>query len=80
MYKQLYIYIYLVYLYIFSGDRLNPDCLVENGIIITDNITSAITLLQTRNVLILRGATECGKTYAFNAILNHFKAEGFKIV
>nr|XP_022312288.1 uncharacterized protein LOC111117454 isoform X2 [Crassostrea virginica] len=63
-----------------TSNRLNPDCEVENGIIITDNITSAITLLQTRKVVILRGAIGCGKTSALKAIQNHYKAEGFKVV
>ena len=72
--------IYCICTFFFIGNRLKPDCLEENGIIITDNITSAITSLQTRNVVILRGAIGCGKTYALEAIQNHYKTKGFKVV
>ena len=75
---------YLVHLYIYyffsSGNRLKPDCLEENGIIITDNITAAITSLQSRNIVILRGAIGCGKTFAIKAIQNRYKGKGFKAV
>ena len=37
-------------------------------------------MLQTRNVVILRGAIGCGKTYALEAIQNHYKGKGFKVV
>ena len=30
--------------------------------------------------MILRGAIECGKTYALEAIQNHYKGEGLKAV
>nr|XP_022344027.1 uncharacterized protein LOC111137072 isoform X3 [Crassostrea virginica] len=62
------------------SNMLKPDCLEENGVIYTDNITSAISSLQTRNVLILRGAIGCGKTSALKAIQNHYEGKGFKAI
>lgn len=53
---------------------LNPDCTVEEGIVITENITSALKFLQSRNVVVLKGAIGCGKTHALKAIQNHFKS------
>ena len=78
--KYNHLHVFIVSVQFFSGNRLNPDCVVENGIIITDNITSAIISLQTRKVVILRGAIGCGKTSALKAIQNHYKGKGLKAV
>nr|XP_034338180.1 uncharacterized protein LOC105324417 [Crassostrea gigas]XP_034338181.1 uncharacterized protein LOC105324417 [Crassostrea gigas] len=55
--------------------KLNPDCTVEKGIVITENVTTALRLLQLRNVVILKGVIGCGKTHALKAIQNHFKGK-----
>uniref|UniRef100_A0A8W8JTH5 DZIP3-like HEPN domain-containing protein n=1 Tax=Magallana gigas TaxID=29159 RepID=A0A8W8JTH5_MAGGI len=54
--------------------KLNPDCTVEEDIVITESITSALKILNSRNVVILKGAIGCGKTHALKAIQNHFKS------
>lgn len=52
---------------------MNPDCSVEKGIVITECITAALKILKSRNVVILKGAIGCGKTYALKAIQHHFQ-------
>lgn len=52
---------------------------MEKGIVITDGITEALRILQSRNTVILIGVIGCGKTYALKAIKNHFHEKGFKI-
>nr|XP_034339424.1 uncharacterized protein LOC105339430 isoform X4 [Crassostrea gigas] len=54
--------------------KLNPDCTVEEGIVITESITLALKILNSRNVVVLKGAIGCGKTHALKAIQNHFKS------
>nr|XP_034339418.1 uncharacterized protein LOC117693156 isoform X4 [Crassostrea gigas] len=58
--------------------KLNPDCLVEKGIVITENITTALKILNSRNVVILKGVIGCGKTHALMAIENHLKENGWE--
>ncbi|XP_052713510.1 uncharacterized protein LOC128187251 [Crassostrea angulata] len=53
--------------------KLNPDCIVKKGIVITDGIIAALKILNSRNVVILKGVIGCGKTYALKAIQNHFQ-------
>lgn len=53
--------------------NLNPDCTVEKGMVITENITTALTMLESRNVVILKGVIGCGKSHALKAIQNHFQ-------
>lgn len=60
--------------FFFEGVKLNPDCTVEEGIVITESITSALKMLNSRNVVVLKGAIGCGKTHALKAIQNHFKS------
>lgn len=60
--------------FFFEGVKLNPDCTVEEGIVITESITSALKILNSRSVVILKGAIGCGKTHALKAIQNHFKS------
>lgn len=60
------------------GINLNPDCTVKEGIVITENVTKAIAILQSRNVVILKGVIGCGKTYALNAIQNHFQERNWE--
>lgn len=57
--------------------KLNPDCTVEKGIVITENITTALAMLESRNVVILKGVIGCGKTYALKAIQNHFQESAY---
>lgn len=52
---------------------MNSDCKVEKGIVITENIYKALEILKSRNVVVLRGAIGCGKTYALKAIENYFQ-------
>lgn len=63
-----------MYTFFFEGVKLNPDCTVEEGIVITESITSALKILNSRNVVVLKGAIGCGKTHALKAIQNHFKS------
>lgn len=51
---------------------------MEKGIVITENITTALKILKTRNVVILKGSIGCGKTHALNAILNHFQRKNWE--
>lgn len=46
---------------------------MEKGIVITENIYKALGILKSRNVVVLRGAIGCGKTYALKAIENYFQ-------
>lgn len=58
--------------------KLNPDCTVEKGIVITENITTALAMLESRNVVILKGVIGCGKTHALKAIQNHFQGKNWE--
>ncbi|XP_052713970.1 uncharacterized protein LOC128187594 [Crassostrea angulata] len=58
--------------------KLNPDCTVEKGIVITENVTTALRLLKSRNVVILKGVIGCGKTHALKAIQNHFQGKDWE--
>nr|XP_034339450.1 uncharacterized protein LOC105341280 isoform X7 [Crassostrea gigas] len=60
-----------------SSIKLNPDCTVEKGIVITENVTTAFRLLKSRNVVILKGVIGCGKTHALKAIQNHFQGKNW---
>lgn len=60
------------------GIKLNPNCIVEKDIIITENIAATLKILKLRNVVILKGAIGCGKTYALKAIHNHFQETNWK--
>lgn len=40
---------------------------------ITEDITTALKILKSRNVVVLKGAIGCGKTHALKAIQNHFQ-------
>lgn len=53
---------------------------MEKGIVITENITTALKILTSRNVVILKGVIGCGKTYALKAIQNHFQDKEWKAV
>lgn len=53
---------------------------MEKGIVITDNITQALKILISRNVVILKGVVGCGKTHALKAIQNHFQGKNWKTV
>ncbi|XP_065934553.1 uncharacterized protein [Magallana gigas] len=53
--------------------KLNPDCIVEKGIVITERITTALKIVKSKNVVILKGVIGCGKTHALKAIQNHFQ-------
>lgn len=76
----LYSYFEMSFFFFFcSGRMLNPDCIVEKGIVITEGITEALKILTSRNTVILIGVIGCGKTYALKAIQNHFHGKGFKI-
>nr|XP_034339446.1 uncharacterized protein LOC105341280 isoform X3 [Crassostrea gigas] len=61
-----------------SSIELNPDCTVEKGIVITENVTTAFRLLKSRNVVILKGVIGCGKTHALKAIQNHFQEKNWE--
>lgn len=52
--------------------------MVEKDIIITENIAATLKILKLRNVVILKGAIGCGKTYALKAIHNHFQETNWK--
>ncbi|XP_065934540.1 uncharacterized protein [Magallana gigas] len=56
-----------------QSNKLNEDCSVEKGIVITEGTTSALKIMDSKNVVILKGAIGCGKTHALMAIQNHFK-------
>nr|XP_034339427.1 uncharacterized protein LOC105327203 isoform X2 [Crassostrea gigas] len=58
--------------------KLNPDCIVEKGIVITERITTALKILKSKNVVILKGVIGCGKTHALKAIQNHFQGTGWE--
>lgn len=60
------------------GIQLNPDCTVEKGIVITENITTALKSLKSRNVVNLKGVIGCGKTHALKAIQNHFQGTNWE--
>uniref|UniRef100_K1PVV3 Novel STAND NTPase 3 domain-containing protein n=1 Tax=Magallana gigas TaxID=29159 RepID=K1PVV3_MAGGI len=60
--------------------KLNPDCTVEKGIVITENISTALKTLRSKNVVILKGVIGCGKTHALKAIKNHFQERNWKTV
>lgn len=55
-----------------ESNKLNEDCSVEKGIVITEGTTSALKIMKSKNVVILKGAIGCGKTHALMAIQNHF--------
>lgn len=57
----------------FEGYKLNEDCSVEKGIVITEGTTSALKIMDSKNVVIIKGAIGCGKTHALMAIQNHFQ-------
>lgn len=57
----------------FKGIKLNEDCIVKEGIVLTENITTALNYLKSRKIVILKGVIGCGKTHAFKAIQNHFQ-------
>lgn len=57
----------------FEGIKLNEDCSVKKGIVITDSITAVLNEIKTKKVIILKGAIGCGKTHALMAIQNHFQ-------
>ncbi|XP_062581664.1 uncharacterized protein LOC134243425 isoform X2 [Saccostrea cucullata] len=59
--------------------KLNPDCYVEKGIVVTGGIKSAIQLLETGNVVIFKGAIGCGKTHALKAIKNKYTEKRWKV-
>ncbi|XP_056016036.1 uncharacterized protein LOC125682182 isoform X3 [Ostrea edulis] len=59
--------------------KLNPDCVVEDGIVITEGVKTALQLLTTKNVAIYRGAIGCGKTHALRAIQKKYKDKGWKL-
>lgn len=63
----------MLYAFCLKGIRLNPDCKVEEGIVITNNIKTIWKTLESRNVIILKGPIGCGKTHALKAIQNHFQ-------
>lgn len=52
---------------------------MEKGIVITENITTALQLLKSRNVVILKGVIGCGKTHALKAIQNYFQERNWKM-
>ncbi|XP_065934550.1 uncharacterized protein [Magallana gigas] len=58
--------------------KLNKDCSVEKGIVITEGTTSALKIMNSKNVVILKGAIGCGKTHALMAIQNHFQEKQWK--
>lgn len=60
-------------LFYFIGIKLNEDCSVKKGIVITDNIAAVLNDIKTKKVIILKGAIGCGKTHALMAIENHFQ-------
>ncbi|XP_061196637.1 uncharacterized protein LOC133204911 [Saccostrea echinata] len=62
-----------------QSTKLNPDCSVEEGIVITEGIRSALQSLETGNVVICKGAIGCGKTHALKAIRNRYKVKGWKV-
>lgn len=57
--------------------KLNPDCTVKRGIVITEKITTALKILESRNVVILKGVIGCGKTHALKAIQTYFQGAAF---
>ncbi|XP_056016113.1 uncharacterized protein LOC125682114 isoform X2 [Ostrea edulis] len=58
--------------------KLNPDCVVDHGIVITEGVKTALQLLTTKNVVICRGAIGCGKTHALRAIQKKYEEKGWK--
>ncbi|XP_048748324.2 uncharacterized protein LOC125660635 [Ostrea edulis] len=60
--------------------RLKRDCNVEDGIVVTENIKSALTLLETSDVIICRGAIGCGKTTAMRYIQEKYEDKGWRSV
>lgn len=65
----------VLYTFCSKGIRLDPDCIVEEGIVITNVIKTGLKCLESRNVLILKGLIGCGKTHALKAIQNNFHKE-----
>lgn len=53
---------------------------MEKGIVITENISTALKTLSSRNVVILKGVIGCGKTHALKVIKNHFQERNWKTV
>lgn len=62
----------MLYTFCSKGIRLDPDCIVEEGIVITNDIKIGLKSLESRNVIILKGLIGCGKTHALKAIQNNF--------
>lgn len=62
----------MLYTFCSKGIRLNPDCIVEEGIVITNDIKTVLKSLESSNVIILKGLIGCGKTFALKAIKNIF--------
>ncbi|XP_056021755.1 uncharacterized protein LOC125660637 isoform X2 [Ostrea edulis] len=60
--------------------RLKRDCNVEDGVVVTENIKSALTLLETSDVIICRGAIGCGKTTAMRYIQEKYEDKGWRSV
>lgn len=46
---------------------------MEKGIVITERITTALKIVKSKNVVILKGVIGFGKTHALKAIQNHFQ-------
>ncbi|XP_062594885.1 uncharacterized protein LOC134256241 [Saccostrea cucullata] len=59
--------------------KLNPDCCVEKGVVVTGGIKAAFQLLEMGNVVICKGAIGCGKTHALKAIENKYIEKGWKV-
>ncbi|XP_056015983.1 uncharacterized protein LOC125682148 isoform X1 [Ostrea edulis] len=59
--------------------KLNPDCVVEHGIVITGGVKTALQLLTTKNVVICRGTIGCGKTQALRAIQRKYGEKGWTL-
>ncbi|XP_062573849.1 uncharacterized protein LOC134235715 [Saccostrea cucullata] len=59
--------------------KLNPDCTVEKGIVITGGLKLALDSLEAGNIVICKGAIGCGKTHALKAIQNKYEEKGWKV-
>ncbi|XP_062617281.1 uncharacterized protein LOC134278984 isoform X3 [Saccostrea cucullata] len=52
---------------------LKKDCTVKDEVVVTENIKSALQLLETSDIVICRGAIGCGKTTAMRYIQKQFQ-------
>ncbi|XP_062617252.1 uncharacterized protein LOC134278962 [Saccostrea cucullata] len=60
--------------------RLRRNCDVEDGVVVTKNIKSALALLESSDIVICIGAIGCGKTTAMRYIQGKYEDKGRRTV